>query len=238
MIIRLWADCALFALPVFSLALELACCARKNNQKMDEAADNNKTQLTKGAQVAAARPEAEPPLDWSQRAFYLAAVVALLMFSALILLLICYYSREDSDADEEPACAKANNQRLRPAGGGGGGNTKPTSMISSLHKSAKHSDVILAQAMSSIPLRELGGKNNEVVVNVTQQLDLDRKQIQPPDYECVACKSMKHISVACKQVLCYAQMTIGVLVYKREDERPTIEAKDTQPASKTRPPAK
>lgn len=86
-------------------------------------------------------------------------------------------------------------------------------MLSTLHKSATDSDVILATAMSSIPLKELGGNQNDIIVEVGQQMYLNKDDEHHEEHQCIVCKNRNKITW--NQISCYAQTTIGVLVYKR-----------------------
>lgn len=91
--------------------------------------------------------------------------------------------------------------------------TTRQTMFSSLKQSAKDSDVILATALSSIPLKELGGSNNDIVVDVAQQIHFDKDELISENFKCIFCRSGGKISW--NQVKCFAQTTIGVLVLKR-----------------------
>lgn len=147
-------------------------------------------------------------MNWLLVALYLAALVAILLIAAGVLYVICYLtSQTDEDAAVEGAHIKPKQKDAKLAAVG-----KQT-MISSLQKSATDNDVVVATAMSSIPLRELGGKSNDIIVEVSQQMYLDKDLNGHDEHQCVVCDTRKDI--AWNQVSCYAQTTIGVLVYKR-----------------------
>lgn len=176
-------------------------------------------------------------MDTFTQPLYILALIGILLLIAAILYSICYLinrlrSDEDVDDDSEVggitvtspsefAAAKymlnretrqncSNQQRdARKSLLASGKQT----MLSSLTRSAKDSDVILATAISSIPLKELGGKDNDIIVDVGQQLYLNKDLKSHQDHQCIVCKSRERVTW--NQVSCYAQTTIGVLVYKR-----------------------
>lgn len=163
-------------------------------------------------------------MDWLLVVAYLGSLVVILLIIAVLLYAVCYfYSASDKDEPEtiddkaREAAKKAaygtameyksrdNKNKLMAAG-------KQT-MVSTLVKSANDKDVVIATAISSIPLRELGGKNNDIIVDVSQQMYLDKDLEGHDEHQCIVCSTRKDI--AWSQVSCYAQTTIGVLVYKR-----------------------
>lgn len=150
-------------------------------------------------------------MDWLLTALYLGALVAILLIAAGILYVICYLTNPtENDAagiNERPVEIKPKQKEAQLAAVG-----KQT-MLSSLRKSATDDDVVIATAISSIPLRELGGKSNDIIVDVSQQMYLDKDLSGHDEHHCVVCNTRKDI--AWNQVSCYAQTTIGVLVYKR-----------------------
>lgn len=80
------------------------------------------------------------------------------------------------------------------------------------------SSVVLATAISQIPLKIFGKQNNDIVINVGQQMHLDKDFIRLESRQCALCQAQKNISW--RDVYCYAQTTIGVVVYKRESQVP------------------
>lgn len=190
------------------------------------------------------------PLDWTQRLLYLSIVAAILLLGAIVIYIICYLTGSDSDDDDgaddntnkddlgdrnfakipSEKAARGNNTGVWAAG--------RQTMVSSLCQSASDKDVVLATAMSSIPLKELGGRENDIIVDVRQKLIFNddseeedrngaahsnsaKKQRgrrrggggggEREEKECIVCKDHR---VTWKQLSCFAQTTISVLVCK------------------------
>lgn len=173
-------------------------------------------------------------LSLTSKFLYLLALIAVLSLCALFVYILCYLtSSESSNTDESPNDARRRRNRsvMKPQVGGNYGWTNEEhldtsgssdmslavagkqTMCSALTRSAKDSDVILATAMSSIPLRQLGGKDNDIIVDVSQQMYLNKETESVQEHQCIVCKSRKEI--AWDKITCYAQTTIGVVVYKR-----------------------
>jgi len=161
-------------------------------------------------------------LDWTGRLLYLSAVAGVLLVGAVLLYIICYLtSRRDDRASGGHSGLRARSQPRR----GGASITSTSSnllaageqtMYSTLRRSATDSDVVLATAMSTIPLKQLGGKENDIVVDISQRLHMDKAHLGEEEHPCIVCKNRKEITW--KQLSCFAQTTISVLVYKRAPE--------------------
>lgn len=163
-------------------------------------------------------------MDWLLVAAYLGALVVILLLAAGLLYVICYLTNpteEETPAEilteqikSEVKAEKEAKSKSKPVAVG------EQTMVSSLRKSASDNDVVIATAISSIPVRELGGKSNDIIVDVSQQMYLDKDLKGHDEHNCIVCNTRKDI--AWNQVSCYAQTTIGVLVYKRRvDEDPS-----------------
>lgn len=184
-------------------------------------------------------------LSWTTKLLYLLGLIFILLFGALVVYLICYLtSKDDDDQDstegDDNVTRRRANKRVRGAttnrGWKGmisgknihveGNKNSPDSLLiaagkqtmsSTLTRSVKDSDVIVASAISSIPLRDLGGsENNDIVVDVNQQMYLNKEIENREEPSCIVCKARKEI--AWDKIVCFAQTTIGVIVYKRTPE--------------------
>lgn len=155
-------------------------------------------------------------LGWSVKLLYLGAFIGILVIAGLLTFALCYFTASNDDEDEKKGKGKALKSK-REAKGKQQANKMFASgsqtMVSTLTRSAKDSDVILATAMSAIPLKELGGSKNDIIVDVNQVMYLNKDEVAKAEQECVVCKNLN--DVAWNQVSCLAQTTIGVLVYKR-----------------------
>lgn len=184
-------------------------------------------------------------MDWFTRVLYLGSILAILLLGAIALYILfllygTHYDVEEAENKQHSVvrvdkrrCSKCKHclgiAALDLKGPNSNSNSKaaktpkqpdivasiPTRqlMFSSLKQSAKDSDVVLATAMSSIPLKELGGFNNDIVVDVSQQVNLNKDELNSEKYSCLLCKNRNEITWS--DVKCFAQTTIGVLVYKR-----------------------
>lgn len=164
-------------------------------------------------------------IDWPIKLLYISAFLGVLILAALLLFLLCYFTSE-SDGD--------NQQRDSNKEGESEGKLQPgrsaivdrgpllaagkQTMVSTLYRSAKDTDVIIASATSSIPLKSLAGGGKDVIVDISQQMFSERDQQHHLEHECIVCKARK--DVTWKQVSCYAQTVIGVLVYKCKPSSP------------------
>lgn len=179
-------------------------------------------------------------MDWIRQLLYLGALAAILLVGAGLLYLLCYCIRKyttGDDVDDDTVEPNENNNGQQAArnksalkGGGGGQqeggattrNDRETRMCSSLQASGEDNDVILATAMSSIPLKQLGGKKNEIVIDVAQQLYVNEDWLD----QCVVCKNRN-------KVTCFAQTTIKVLVF-----RPLLSSPSPPPSSSPKTPSR
>lgn len=169
-------------------------------------------------------------MDWQNLLLFLSALILVLLFVAGLVYLIfnCRSSPPDDDDDDNnqlrarraPKAAGEKAKQRQQQGRSSQQAAAPLlatdgqTMVSSLRHSPKDSDVVLVTASSAIPLAELGGKNTDIIVDVMQQLNLDEKELAKESRQCIVCDRRNEISW--KQVSCYAQTTIGVLVLKRD----------------------
>lgn len=164
-------------------------------------------------------------LDWATKLLYISFFLGAILLSAIFLYLLCYLSSQDDSSNSENN-QQASNRRRRSSDEPKQQQQRPAdevdtknllslgkqTMVSSLFQSAKDTDVIVATAVSSIPLKELGGKDNDIVIDVSQRMQFNDEKINPLEHKCIVCQDRK---VTWDQVSCFAQTTIGVLVYKR-----------------------
>lgn len=160
-------------------------------------------------------------LDWSEKLLYLAIVAAVLLLGAIVVHVICYCSASNGREEEEvnEVGERSRRQELAAAAPTATKGKTPLAaaakqtMYSSLRQSGSARDVVLATATSAIPLKELGGKGADILVDVSQQMYLNKEELGHQDVRCGVCRA--HKDIEWNQVSCYAQTTIGVLVYKR-----------------------
>lgn len=193
-------------------------------------------------------------MDWFTRLLYLGCILAILILGAIALyvLFLLYGTQYDSEEAENKEntvirvdkrrCSKCkhcfnkaiglktpNSNSNAPA------KIQPDiiasipmkqAMFSLLKQSANDSDVVLVRAISSVPLKELGGFNNDIIVDVSQQIHLNKDELKSEDYKCILCKN--HDEIKWSDVKCFAQTKIGVLVCKRTpvEQKPIFEMTD------------
>lgn len=168
---------------------------------------------------------------WLLKLLYLLALISVLLFCALLFCLIYYLTNgEDGSSNTGAKALKVTKreQQVTERSRRGRGRSYPVwddgsdmlaaasgkqTMCSTLTRSAKESDVILATAMSSIPLRQLGGNKNNITVDVSQQMYLNKEVESLEEHQCIVCRARK--AIAWDKITCFAQTTISVLVYKR-----------------------
>lgn len=176
-------------------------------------------------------------MDWLDLLLYLGGLVLIL----LVLAGLLYLAFHCTNSPDDGSVSNINNQdnKINVERSGKTERAKRTAapqvhatplltsngsrMVSSLRHSPKDTDVVLISASSAIPLAQIGGKNSDIIVDVMQQMHLDDTEVAKETRECIVCKRRNEISW--KQVSCYAQTTIGVLVLKRdliEQQQPTI----------------
>lgn len=172
-------------------------------------------------------------LDWTTQLLAVTLFLGLLVCGTILLWALCYFTGANPDDDrisneerrlqaerDEPRQFRTIGlQTIVPslrAENAPGQVERPTSgPIRQLN------DVLLATAMSSIPLNQFQ-EDERIVVNVQQEMCFNRNELGSDEHECIVCKT--HRGIAWKQVSCYAQTSIGVLVYKRQygQSEPTV----------------
>lgn len=168
-------------------------------------------------------------VDWATKLLYVGIFLTSLMLSVLVLYMICRHFKCGPDDDDDDSLSGSRRRRFLPSLRSRGcskqdelsrldesGNPNRQTMFSVLGKSLHDNDTIFAAASSSIPLKKLGTQqNSDIIIDVSQQLLMDKDKLTnlSQDHQCIVCIARK--SVTWSQVICYAQTTIAVLVYKR-----------------------
>lgn len=163
--------------------------------------------------------------NWTEQILILSGFVGILTLGAILLFLLCYCTDWHSDdpssgSNQNDATRSKRNQeqeadsparrRLTALLASG----KQT-MVSTLRKNPNTNDVLLATAMSSVPLKEFGSKDNDIIVSIDQALYLNENQESSLKKECIVCET-KSADITWKDLVCYAKTCVGVLVYKRQ----------------------
>lgn len=163
-------------------------------------------------------------IHWSEQLLYVGAFFGVLICGAVLLFVLCYFTSSSSsnDSDDGEQKRKIQSQsivRNKQDNNNDKNKTQPLvafgrqTMVSTIHQPDTNNDVLLATAMSSIPLKQFQ-PNSDIIVDVRQQLYYNDDQAGQDDYHCIVCKKLKEIPW--KQLTCYGQTSVGVLVYKRE----------------------
>lgn len=195
-------------------------------------------------------------LDWATKLLYVGIFIAAMILAAIFVFILCRLTSSEDDVDStgnplESSRGKRYFHRNQSDDGLGGtsdhqiaetssrpfdqrssatnkdllGGGRQT-MAAMMFRSAKDTDVIVASTLSAVPLKELGGKENDIIIDVSQQMhmnDPEKLPTSPSEHKCFVCKARK---VTWNQVSCFAQTTVGVLVYKR-----TLQQQDNQTAN-------
>lgn len=183
-------------------------------------------------------------IDWATRLLYVTAFIGLLFCGAILLFALCYYTNsneDDTDETIDPTKRAAKGQRAD----NGEKKPKPKQKLLAFGKQTivpalagppvaqgnaePRNDTLLATAMSSIPMSQFQHKNQDVIVDIQQQMLMNQNELGQDDHECIVCKNHKEITW--KQVSCYAQTSVGILVLKREYTTNTEQSKPTPQAS-------
>lgn len=169
-------------------------------------------------------------LDWFTRILYIVIFIGTLASGAILVRCICGLAAsrcpEEDDSAIQPAHREPSARGKWAPGQPDGASSTPrvdeqqagANLVSVLRRSLTDRDILLANASSSIPLKQLGIERNEVLIDITQEMLVDKQHLASQHDSrapspCFVCKARQMIKW--DQLICYAQTTIGVLVYRR-----------------------
>lgn len=176
-------------------------------------------------------------LDWATKLLYTSIFVSSLMFGVLVLYLLCRsFGDEEDDLSISPRQVnrrrwsvkfdrfrKGQKDRTHIEASEDATTIGPPinpdqtaqTIFSVIGKSLHENDMIVTSATSSLPLRDLGIKHNDVVVDVNQELIMDKDRLNnlSQENQCIVCRARKLVTWS--QLICYAQTTVALLVYRR-----------------------